>query len=54
MDATTITKGGLLAKHKGKVAIAVTVVLAVADYLTGATDLTGAVSRMLPALLGLG
>jgi len=54
MDMTTITKGGMLAQHKGKVAVAVTVVLAVADYLTGATDLTGAVDRMLPALLGMG
>ncbi|WP_207458669.1 hypothetical protein [Azospirillum sp. SYSU D00513] len=52
MDVTTIAKGGMLRQHKGKVTAAVVVILAVADYLTGATDLTGAITRMVPALLG--
>lgn len=53
MDLTTVSRGGQLARHKGKIVVAITVISALAAYLSGDTDLVGALQQIVPALIGM-
>jgi len=52
MNLNVIARGGMLARHKGKLVVGVAVVAALADYLTGATELSGFLERLIPVLVG--
>jgi hypothetical protein len=53
MDLTTVTRGGMLRAHKGKITLAITIVGALAAYLSGDTDLIGMLQQIAPALIGM-